>query len=105
MLFVPDTLPSLQCGNFEAANLTIDEKNIGMSCIEDLIIGYVTHCDVPGDENDLCAAVHGHLHDFLIVCFTRLSMCMVVVGSFINPFIHGLWYPGFRQAVLHLRNR
>ena len=93
------------CGYFAAQNLTLRDQNIGKNCIEDLVIGTVTHCDVPGDNLGLCVAVHDHLHDFMIVCITRLCMSMAVLGSFINPFIHGLWYPGFRQAVIHLKNR
>ena len=93
------------CGLVSAQNLSLSERNIGISCMEDLMIGYVTHCDVPGDERDVCAAFHIYLHDFLIVCLTRLCMCMVVLGSFVNPFIHGVWYPGFRLAVCDLKKR
>ena len=95
----------LQCGAIGAINFTIVEQNIGKSCIMDLMIEDATRCDVPGDEKDVCVAVFEHCHDFLIVCITRLCMCMVVFGSVINPVIHGLWYPDFRQAVLELRNR
>ena len=91
--------------NYGTSNFTIEEQNIGMSCIVDLVMEDVTNCDVPGDEKDVCVAVFEHCHDFLIVCITRLCMCMVVFGSVINPVIHGLWYPGFRQAAHDLRDR
>ena len=95
----------LQCGAIGTSNFTIEEQNIGKSCIVDLVMEDVTNCDVPGDEKDVCVAVFEHCHDFLIVCITRLCMCMVVFGSVINPVIHGLWYPGFRQAAHDLRDR
>ena len=99
----------LRCGLNNATlnqqHLTTREAFLGQSCIHGLMSGRVLQCEVPGGENYLCEAVLEHLHDFLIICITRLCMCFSVVSSLINPFIHGLWYPGFRQAVLYLRNR
>ena len=53
----------LQCGAIGTSNFTIEEQNIGKSCIMDLMMEYVTHCDVPGDEKDVCVAVFDLCHD------------------------------------------
>ena len=95
-----------QCGLSGQQKLTLRDQNIGQTCIDDLLFdANITTCDVPGDDVDACVAVHDYLHDFLVICIARIAMCMIVIGSFINPFIHGLWYPGFRQAVKDLKQR
>ena len=98
----------IQCGHSEASfhqNLTIQEEFLGQACVHGLMSGGLLQCEVPGDEAEVCKAVHEHLHDFLIICITRLCMCFSVLGSLINPILHGLCYPGFRQAVVYLKNR
>lgn len=88
-----------RCHLLAAQNLTQAQKNLGISCMEDLNIGYVTECEVPGVEGDVCVAFHSYTHDFFIVCIIRLCMFMVVLASFTNPIIHGFCYPGFRKIV------
>ena len=95
----------VECGILTGQNLTSAEHNLGISCMEDLNIGFATQCEVPGDKGDVCVAFHSYTHDFFIVCMTRLVMCMLVLSSFINALIHGIWYPGFRLAVTNLRDR
>ena len=97
-----------QCSHYEALSnqiLTIEKEYLGQSCIYGLMSGSFMQCEVPGDEKDVCEEVHEHLHDFLIVCIIRLCMCFAVLNSLINPIVHGLWFPGFREAVIYLRNR
>ena len=72
------TSKELQWGSSGSNFLTIAKQNIGKSCIVDLVMEEVTHCDVPGDENDVRVAVFEHCHDLLLVCMTRLCMCMCI---------------------------
>ena len=98
----------IRCGHAEAIShkvLTLHDEFLGKSCIYGLLNGCLMQCEVPGDEVAVCEAVHDHLHDFLIVCIMRLCMLFSLLGSLINPIIHGLWYPGFREAAKYLLNR
>ena len=95
-----------RCGNSPSReNLTIRDEFLAQYCVYGLLSGDLAQCEVPGDEEDVCEAVHEHLHDFLIVCLSCVCVCFSVLGSMINPLIHGIWCPGFRQAVGYLRNR
>ena len=98
----------IQCGHAKVIIhkvLTLQDEFLRKSCIYGLLGGHVKQCDVPGDEEAVCEAVHDHLHDFIIVIFMFLGMLFSLLGSLINPIIHGLWYPGFREAAKHLLNR
>ena len=95
----------MRCGQSLSRNLTVQEEFLGQACIYGLLSGDVKQCEVPGDEEHMCEAVHEHLHDFLIVCISCVCVCFSVIGSLINPLIHGIWCPGFRQAVEYLRRR
>eukprot|EP00092_Neocalanus_flemingeri_P014414 GFUD01015549.1.p1 GENE.GFUD01015549.1~~GFUD01015549.1.p1 ORF type:complete len:458 (+),score=72.20 GFUD01015549.1:61-1434(+) len=81
------------------------EEFQGQACVHAIMRGRLTECEVPGKKQSACEAVHEHMHDYLIICISRLCICFSMLSSLINPCIHGFWYPGFRQALEHLKTR
>ena len=77
----------------------------GQSCVHAIMRGYHHECEVPGNKEDACVLIHEHMHDYLYICISRLCICFSMLSSLINPCIHGLWFPGFRQALQHLYSR
>eukprot|EP00092_Neocalanus_flemingeri_P067171 GFUD01081934.1.p1 GENE.GFUD01081934.1~~GFUD01081934.1.p1 ORF type:complete len:266 (-),score=14.54 GFUD01081934.1:16-813(-) len=96
----------MHCGHFEAQHfatmqlITNRTDFLEQNCVHGLMSGAYLECEVP--EEHVCEAVHENLHDYLIICLTKLCISFSVISSLINPILHGLWYPGFRQAVLYL---
>lgn len=96
------------CGHLnrtEHHNLTMKDQFQSQSCIYRLLGGESANCDVSGDEKIVCEVIHDQIHDFLIVCLSCLCACFSMIGSLINPFIHGFGYPGFRNALGYVRTR
>ena len=77
----------------------------GQSCVHGIMRGYYHECDVTGKKEDVCVLIHEHMHDYLYICISRLCICFSMLSSLINPCVHGLWFPGFRQAFQYLCSR
>ena len=98
---------SWNCKDFEVQD--DGEKTIQIfedqKCIHALMQDYYENCEISGSSYDACDSVHEHLHDYVMICLSRLCICLSMLSSLINPLVHGLWYPGFREALRHFIDR